>query len=309
MSKQIQAARAERLPDVVHIGLYRAASTFLRGYFSQHPDIHWARTGSYFLLPEWDRQEPYPALQEAAGAAKCFVDMFEALAVGQIFGPEVEWEKIAYRPGASLADISVRIDPEAVAQRIKATLPEAKILFVLRNQEDWLRSAYLHHLDRMPPRTRRFVDFMETPQGKSVALAGAFDRTIGAYQGLFGKDRLHVLLVEQLRAEAEASLRGLCAYFGVPYWAYAPEQENWNLGKGVEQGHVVRLSAALRLDSGRWRRLRPLLRPARRLFAPWLTGDVLSEDERRMIRAVYAASNQRSARLLGLDLATYGYAT
>ena len=34
-----------------------------------------------------------------------------------------------------------------------------------------------------------------------------------------------------------------------------------------------------------------------------------SEDERRMIRAVYAASNQRSARLLGLDLATYGYAT
>jgi hypothetical protein len=45
------------------------------------------------------------------------------------------------------------------------------------------------------------------------------------------------------------------------------------------------------------------------LFAPWLTGDVLSEDERRMIRAVYAASNQRSARLLGLDLAKYGYAT
>jgi hypothetical protein len=295
-----------RLPDVIFGGVYKAGTTFLRGYFTQHPQITWTRKAWFFQ--EFTYAFPSDAYPPSSSEeALCFIDMFEELTTGHIFGREINWPENYLKPGVRFADVGIRQDQEEIAGRVKETLPEAKILLVLRNQVDWMRSAYLHHMENLPRGRDTFGDFLTTPQGKLVAGASQFDVAIAAFQERFGRDRVHVMLLEELQTDQATVLQKLCRFLDVEYMPYTPVQSDRNTGKGVAVGRAVRFASRWRLDKLAKTFPSPLRKYSRRAAALLFRKDVISPQQQQLIRSFSAASNNRTARLTGLDLALFGY--
>jgi sulfotransferase family protein len=302
-------------PDVVHIGYMRAGSTYLRSYFTQHPEIHWTRHAWYFQLESSDevRNAEYHARVASDTRAPCFLDMYEGLSLGYVLtktsvrdraeDEHPEWAAAwALRPGGLMDGSIIVPAPEEIARRIKAAVPQAKILIVLRNQHDWLRSMYLHYTAYYPPGRARFVDFLDTLEGKAAIAAACYDRTLDVYAASFGRERMHVMLLEELNRHEDQALRALCEFLGV---AFRP----------VDHEHADRNQGKRRLPDGRpavpesrptlWKRA-----IARRGPSPagGTSNGVLTADDQAYVRALCAASNYRTSVWLGRDLAHWGYA-
>ena len=77
-----------RRPDVLYIGLYRAASTALRAYFDSHPETVYSRRASFLSQPNYREARPYE--DEPAPSGQCYIDMLEGLASGHVFQKEVD---------------------------------------------------------------------------------------------------------------------------------------------------------------------------------------------------------------------------
>lgn len=295
-----------RLPDVIFGGIYKAGTTFLRGYFTQHPQITWTRKAWFFQEHSYTHPTnnyPPPSSEEES----CFIDMFEGLATGHVFERPTDWANFYLEPNVGLAEAGVRQDQGEIARRIFQTIPAGRILLVLRNQVDWMRSAYLHHLDGLPSGHDTFSDFLTTPQGKLVAGAGQFDVTIAAFQEKFGHDQVHVMLLEELQADQAMVLQRLCRFLDVEYLPYTPVESDRNTGKGVAVGRAVRFASHWRLDSIA-KKLPPALRaPGRQAAGRLFRGDVITTRQQQLIRSFSAASNSRTAHLTGFDLARFGY--
>jgi len=280
----------------------RAGSTFLRSYFSQHPQIAWTRRAWRLQLGQSDqeRRRDYCRAFQFCDPGRCLIDMYEGLCLGQYFKVDLDgnwmnrqtpvWSPDwAMAPEGQLRSGPVAVDPAEIARRIRDCVPKGKVLLVLRNQVDWLRSMYVHYLNHLPPRQRRFSDFLNTREGKSALDAGLFDRMLGALFRTFKRDRVHVMLLEALARDEEASLRDLCRFLEVDYHPCDSSQ----LQRNGQRGDAI--SAA----RGRlWGALARL---------GWKQIDVLRREEKAFLRAFYSASNARTAQLLSLDLSEYGY--
>ncbi len=194
-----------------------------------------------------------------------------------------------------------------MARRIKAKVPDARILIVLRNQIDWLRSSFLHHIFFLPPKSRTFGDFLNTLEGKSAAFAGLFHQTIAAYYDKFGRENVHVMLLEELSANVAEPLGRLCGFLGVSYVEYHPDEGEQNRGKGTAAARAISLISKWGVPDRHAERLGGLARLLAPMLGPVLDRDAISPKERALLRAFYAASNYHTARLTGLDLRRYGY--
>lgn len=299
---------ARRPPDVVFIGLYRAGSTTLRAYFDRHPGIVWTRQAQRFLAADaLDDDRPYPSSVPDDAEGKCFIDVFEGVAIGYVFAPGHEWARVGFVPGAPIDRRIVHPDPVAMARRVHAKAPDVKILLMIRNQIDWLRSGFIHHLHFVPPRARRFSDFLNTLEGKCALFAALYHQTIGAYYEVFGRQRVKVLLLEAMAADMAGALRDLCAFLGVEYLEELPECSEWNQGRGLAAARAFAFLSRQGLGDGTAERLAAGVARLAPLAGGLLERDLVSPDEKAMLRAFYAASNYHTVRLTGLDLGRHGY--
>jgi len=297
-----------RKPDLIFIGPYKSGSEYLRAYFDQHPEIVWTRQAQFFLADaNRMRMSEYPEGVPAEAEKKYFIDMFEGVAIGYIFREAKNWPVTGFQPFRPLSDEVLIPDQMAVAARIHAAAPDAKILMCLRNQVDWLRSSYLHHIYFLAPKDRTFSQFLNTLEGKCAMDAGHYDRIVQAYATVFGREQVHVMLIEEVASDEEKTLRRLCDFMELPYVPYPAEQKKQNSGKGLLAGNAISRLSRLGLSDSRLRGLGRIVRPLIPWLKPFITYDVINTTERRVLGAVYAASNFRTARLTGLDLARAGY--
>ena len=58
--------------------------------------------------------------------------------------------------------------------------------------------------------------------------SGNFDLTIEAYQQVFGKENVHVMLLEQIHTQQDETLQKLCTFLGVPFIAFSSDREKRN---------------------------------------------------------------------------------
>ena len=183
----------------------------------------------------------------------------------------------------------IAVDGVEIARRIRRCLPGGKVLIVLRNQVDWLRSMYVHYFSYLPRQRRSFTDFLNTLEGKSAVSAGLFDATLRQYFDTFGRDRVHVMLLEQVARQEDRTLRELCRFLGVDFFPHDPRRADRNAGRGDAVAAVRRRVLAGLAALG------------------WSNVGVLTEGEKSYLRAFYSASNARTSRLLSLDLSRHGY--
>ena len=290
-------------PDIFYIGYQRAASAFLRGFFTEHHQVYWDRKAfGYFANP----QKVKVTSSELAEmeSAKVYISMSEALCRSLIFTDTKIWPEVAFRKidWSCMAD-KIDINPLKIAERLKANFSEARVLMVIRNQVEWLRSNYLHFQGNLKPRKRRFEDFCETAEGMAVLRAGMYDITVGAYRSVFGVENVKVLIFERLRTDYQSFIKELCNFLNIETIEY--ENVVVNKGKSVGRWLMLRFvpfSSHLLLPERIISRLKIALDKV-----PLSKKTVFSKEVCSLIKSYYGISNMRTAKMLNCDLSQYGY--
>lgn len=303
------------VPGIIHIGYMRSGSAYLRSYFTQHPDIHWTRKAWFFQLEDDDelRKKKYLDFFKNENSHKCFIDMYESICLGYVlnktpskdYANEVhpEWEsEWAVKINSPMDGQIIKPSHVELARRIKYSIPNARILIGIRNQIDWFRSMYLHYLPFLPENNRRFIDFLSTLEGKSALYAGFYDQLLQDYAGVFGRENMHVMMLEELAHNENETLAKLCNYLQIPFHAMDHDQADRNKGLSTSRSLLPN-----KTNTSTRSILPNLGKKNIRNTTEKPNEDILSEQDIAMIRSVYSVSNYLSSKWLDIDLKQWGY--
>ncbi|MCA9926571.1 MAG: sulfotransferase, partial [Anaerolineales bacterium] len=124
-------------------------------------------------------------------------------------------------------------DPHRIAKRLYMTFPNAKILIVIRNQFDYILSLYAFRVVRRGLEYRSLDEFLTLKQDQ-LRVKLQYDRLIGDYVRLFGKDRILVLPYEAMAADAAAFVQNVLDFFdcGQQPVQLSPQRENVSTRNG-----------------------------------------------------------------------------
>jgi hypothetical protein len=216
------------------------------------------------------------------------------------------------------------------ACRIQAAIPDAEIVVFLRSQPEIIAGAYQQYVrGGGTHRPYRYL-FPEDVGGASKYQYKvprfsfehfAYDRLLGHYRELFGRERLHVFLYEEFRADPRAFVESFRARFGfdVDMGAISFASVNPSYSRPVLE--VARLLNRFTERSvadkhyflnvrGWYRRRRRILRRLMKMksFSGRTSPETLLGSRTvAWIRQYYWESNARLARDFDLPLAKYGY--
>lgn len=174
------------LPTFIIIGAQKSATRWLRINLGRHPEIFTAsQEVKYFNHPK-----------------RCTV-----------LGPQwyrmqfTGWEGEPITGEATPGYMMWRHGPEAVARRISETVPEVRLVAVLRDPVERASSALLHHMKRgrVRPGTRLVELVRAQPPEQDwmgIVTGGWYAASLEPYLRLFG-ERLLVLLHDDIRADPQ----------------------------------------------------------------------------------------------------------
>lgn len=310
-------------PDVIFVGYPKTGSTYLRSYFQKHPDVSFTQIGGegasattdgelYFTIDEKFKSPDWVFAKEdiALNPKRCVVHSDGLLSMGAVLEKDMEYtgERLWMTPYSSMGEDQFYSDPREIADRIKQTVPDVRIIITIRNQIDWLRSHYLEYIRVAGVKDRRFNTFVNTLYGKMALYSGCFDHVISTYIGLFGRENVHVNLLEQWGNADEDPLRSLCEFMGVPFVPHSPSEKDFHRSQTLPSANWLKLASKLGIPPETSSKLGPLYAPFKGLIRRALSGDVLSPSDKSFINSAYAASNYNTGKLLNIDLRQYGYA-
>jgi hypothetical protein len=204
------------LPDFVIVGAQKAGTTSLYRMLRKHPQIHMPRTKElHFFDTHWDRGVDWYAAQ---------------------FTPKL-WER---RRGEATPYYLYR---PIVRERMAQVVPRARIVVILRNPVDRAYSHYWHDLRRfeLERHDREVFPTFETAvaferpyllghligregpelwkeaEGRrgTYVRRGEYADQLEPFFDTYGRDRVHVMLLEDLIGDRERSLRDLFGFLGV----------------------------------------------------------------------------------------------
>lgn len=323
----------------VHIGYPKTGTTSLQdGFFPRHRELF--HLGVPFIAED---------IQDAIQIDILRKDSLTYCPrkVEKTFGPyleKAEQDPRCRAVGISYEDLSFfadggTVDRGLVAERLRLLLGEAKVIIVVRNQFDFIRSLYSESL-----RGGCYFSFQQYLEAHYWGFYSYlfnqifYHRMVQCYQKLFGEEQVKVILFEELWRHPQEVLDGLCDFLGVaPTPVQLPRSNSslsWlsltalrvanrvfknNYGRayfmpitpgsqapGMQRELGFTPRGLEKRDS--WRRL--LRQQASRLDRKLSLKPVklkFSEEWRRRITDLYAEDNQRLMEATGLGLRRYQY--
>lgn len=206
------------LPDLVVIGAMKCATTALHAYLDAHPDIAmWpGKEANFFTGDPW----PPPVEPE------------EWWRHGQ-WHRGVEWysslfDPVAKRRGESSPGYTAPDNPLA-AERMAAVLPEARLVYLVREPVERAVSQYAHHVrdgDERRPIGKALLD----PASQYVARS-RYAARLQPFLDHFAPDQVLVVVQERLRDRRREELRRVYTHVGAdPQWWDETLQAEWHIG-------------------------------------------------------------------------------
>ncbi len=291
-----------RLPDFLIIGAYKCGTTSLVDYLGQHPRIYlpWLQEPNYFAYE-----------QDLVGAGP---------------KPEIDWHSVYRRHRARSLEQYEALFEEAPAAavvgecspeymrsphacaRVRATLPDVKLLAILRNPVDRAYSdyqAFVRDSVEQEPFEQAVRRSYGTQPGHQYVATGFYGRQLEPYYAAFPSAQIKVLLTEDLQRRGREVLGEVTAWLGVDDDGFAPDLSATRNVSG-RPGNVA-VSSAYRLR----RYLRPWLKPivpaavqrrADGLLAQGLKRETMSADVRAELSDVYREDVRLLETLVGRDL-------
>jgi hypothetical protein len=294
------------VPTIIHIGIVKAASTTLQEHlFARHGGLHhigapWRDEALSLGFNDLTSTEVYDF--DAGGLrALCAAELDTAAQAGRVASFSAE--------AFSICDRANRV---MMAERLREVCGPAKIVAVLRNQIDWLSSRYVHNYVKSIPETRLdFDDWLYSHWKRDTFTYrhhADFDTMLRVYGDVFGKENIHVLLLEDLIADKREFVAKLCAIMGidgeegVKLLATAHNEK-----RGSKLGYLRRRLGFL--PNVAFSQMMP--KPIYDLVTAMAGGKMnpqISDEWRREIEDYYRFGNARVAASYDLDLRARGYA-
>jgi len=172
---EARGARSDglRLPTFLIGGAAKCATSSLAYYLQEHPDICMSRPKEVHFF---DRDKEYA--RGLGHYARAFAHHCGQSAVGDATP--------AYLHG------------KRIIERIKADLPDVRLVFIFRDPVRRAYSHYRHEIRRGAPMPS-FADSMDDPRCRQMWDRGHYARPLERYIEAFGRDRVLVLITEQLQ--------------------------------------------------------------------------------------------------------------
>jgi hypothetical protein len=209
------------LPDYLIIGAARCGTTYIAQVLRSHPEVFMARQKElHFFERDYDKgmafyESNFPP--EDTGQYKVIGEATPAY----LYFPEV---------------------PE----RIHRHLPDAKLIVSLRNPIDAAYSAYWKAYSA-DERTRRMTFEQKLEKEPRLIAGGRYAEQLARYLALFPRERIHVIVYEQLVARPEAEFRRLFRFLGVAEDFVSPYMTQRINASGMKNGRSRLLRYAHRL--------------------------------------------------------------
>ncbi|HET9334784.1 MAG TPA: hypothetical protein VFO12_00080 [Sphingomicrobium sp.] len=302
---------------VVHIGHSKAGTSWFKQSF--HPTV----TSHRYIDPKIVR-EALLGPNGLAFDAKRARDLILAAADG--LPPLICDERLS---GSHLTGGLHGMAAPEMARRIKAILPDARIVIIIRAQPGMLAAVYSQYVKDggtfgmnrfLFPDSYFFAGSEYRTQAPRFDLAHfEYQRLIRLYFELFGKENVHVVLFEQFRAGPLDCAKGLAQKLGLAFDEQNVSEEVRNPALNRNALRVMRFCNLFtaRKARAKWYIVhipglfegrRKLHRLLNRLFRRKSTSEeLLGPATARWIEARFAPSNRDLGELLGVDLGASGY--
>lgn len=207
------------LPNFLVIGANRSGTTYLKRNLESHPDIFMANasyTGDIHFF-----NSTHPANNWSNGIG-WYEDLFSKRKAEKCVGEK------------SSLYLS---DPKA-AERIKATIPHAKIIVILRNPIETAYSYYWFDKAKIPAE----MSFIEACKASKAALPlleesllhpGFYYKHLSKYLGLFNREQMEIVLFDDLINRPVALIKTLYKFLGVDI-NFQPKELNKVINAGTQ---------------------------------------------------------------------------
>jgi hypothetical protein len=278
------------MPNLFIIGAAKAGTTSLHYYLDQHPEIQMSanKEPNYFSGPE--NGVPYPMGRVAT------LEAYE-----ELFDP-------AYRVRGE-ASVSYANAPrrEGVPARIKEAVPDARIIYMVRDPIKRLISHYQHRVSWMGEKRSLEETFAELDDPADVCLCpGFYGRQLELYLEHFDQDQIKVIDQADLLAHRDEVLESVFSFLEVDT-TFRSEEFKAELLKSAERRvyspryvrivEPLKAAGPVKLIPRRWRK--GLRRSAERVLWPRLVAPTLDEDLRGRLQELYVEDADQLRRLTG----------
>ena len=302
---------------LIHIGFHKTGTTLLQWNVFSRADLGFRRPREqgtrihtdYVLFGPYDD----PAPDEIARLRAELTETPERLVISH--------ERLSGYPASG------GFDSAAIARRLSAIYPEARILIGVRSQPDMVRSYYSQYIT--DGGVRSFASLSHDPEPKLRRMPVfdmdffAYHKAVARYQALFGAENVMVYPFEEMQRDSLGLVQRIIDFAHGPDHGYTVTPAI--LEAPVNSGIPPTLQAIRRVANALLTRnhlsptglmnLRGLeygfrkIKPAFGVFGP--IDRLLEARIRRQVSAActgrFEASNAELARLTGLDLRRYGY--
>ncbi len=276
------------LPNLLVIGAMKGGTTSLWEYLRQHPQVHMSSTKEIHFFDRDDRW----------GRGCAWYEGHFAGATGQhtVIGEATP----AYARFPQHRDVPARA---------ASLVPQARLVYVLRDPIARIRSHYLHHrtlgLETLP--------FAQAVLERSTYVdTSRYAMQIEQWLRCYPREQLLVITSEQLREQHAETMRQVYAFLGVdPSWSPSSEQLHRTEDKYVPRPAASRLrqtTFADRIVEGTPEPLRPVLKSVWSLtrHRPDIGGAELDDALRSVLADLVRDDAHRLPRYLGADFDCWG---
>ena len=289
------------LPNFVIVGAAKAGTTALYHYLSSHPDVFMSplKETNYFA---YGRDE-HGQLEYGDPELHHF-KITDRTTYESLFS--------AVQAESAIGEASpLYLETPNAGPRIHELVPDMRIVCGIRNPVDRAYSDYLMYLRNRGRPFDPAVDLVRgapwsMPESHWMSL-GFYHAQLGRYYSLFGSERVHVYLFDDLRADSRSVFSAICRFIGVDPDHIPDLDTPHNVGGVPRSLAVERLLTSKRLR----RALDPLVPRrladrARRLRTSNLErAPAIPDAMRREMTAHFDEDLEATGRLIGRDLSRW----
>lgn len=180
-----------RLPTFLIIGAMKSGSTTLYNHLREHPEV---------FLPDY--KEPEFFVEEKNWLRG--VSWYESLFAGAGTASAVGEGSTSYAKFTEFA---------GVPARIASVLPEVRLVYVIREPIARMRSMYQHQV--LTGRESRSIDEALLDDDRYLG-PSLYAENARRYLEHFPRERLHIMLTDDLQQDPATALRGVTEFLGLP---------------------------------------------------------------------------------------------
>lgn len=276
------------LPNVVVVGAAKCGTTSLHRYLAEHPEVHMSpiKELNFFVDPG------------CLGRLEEYASFFD--------------ERVAVR-GESSPLYSMDPLVPGVPDRVREAIPDAKLIYLVRDPIERIESAYVFRQARSSR-----VDSLERalgmhPDAHSPYIAPSrYAKQLELYLRHFDRHRVLVVDQAELLGDRREALRRVFGFLGVDegFWSpryerreYLRDDQEWWSGTATRLAHGRLARAIRRAVPDRPRRT--LLRPARAMTTKRIEAPRIDDRLRERLVATLRDEVERLRELTGQRFATW----